>query len=361
MKEIEVAPPFWLKHYGRLGSKSGLMYTLAKLEKRVMEPWEKTAQNENDASSADTRQIMDNVFSNELLPILFQMHHQGYMKMLPGIEADKYSTSTSVLREFNKLMANRGNNVDFSAAFAAHALISGIFVLQSDDHCKRLAVLSKLVTAKFESQIRGMMDSSYTAFLHENFRHGAVKEVTLLHDILSSFQKSHAQTFWNPLLAGTYMLTVTFESNMARGFCYMDALMQTRIVLHLYIGLRQRGLIDTIDLLELLDRVLYSNKRVWPLGKPGSSSLLKSFAVAVGDSSRVADSYADFLGINDTDEDRMREPLASRFACIVAATRSMSSTRTASVVSLRVHSVVPTPSTVSFHTCVERSLTVTIF
>lgn len=118
LKEIEVASPFWLKHYGSLGSKSGLMYTLAKLEKRVIEPWGKTAQNENDASSADTRQIMDTVFSNELLPILFQMHHQGYMKMLPGIEADKYSTSTSVFREFNKLMANRGKNVDFSAAFA---------------------------------------------------------------------------------------------------------------------------------------------------------------------------------------------------------------------------------------------------
>jgi hypothetical protein len=55
--------------------------------------------------------------------------------------------------------------------------------------------------------------------------------------------------FWNPVMAGSYLLFGTYLCSIGLGAATVDAFGQLRFVLHLYNALRARKLVDELELL----------------------------------------------------------------------------------------------------------------
>ena len=98
--------------------------------------------------------------------------------------------------------------------------------------------------------------------------------------------------FWNPLIAGEYMLYATYICSIGLGSSTVDSVGQLKFVLHLYNGLKVRDPKWTVPFLQNLDTLFKDTKAVWIGGKPGKGSCYKVFWMSFGMSASRAASLA---------------------------------------------------------------------
>ena len=307
----------WLDKYGLLGGRSGILYTFAQIEKAACNFPSEAAYNAARASGDNisldsTRRVVDTLLRPRLLWQLLRLDHFGLLKLLPC--GNKGGTlCTTLFRDFIGFRTKQERGSEFALVFGCHALAYGASVLSVGNHTKRIAVLSKLTLDKFEMRLHELQNTSYVSHL-ERMKPGLMKALKSLHYVTSlpPEYRGWKQAFWNPLFAGSTLLTLVFHSNMGNGYGTCDLLMQTRFTLHLYNALRQRNMIQAIDVLDKVESALGTNEAVWPTGKPPTGGFLKSFLSANGSSSRLADIYVDFLGIDQVAKKHHLKKLMAR-------------------------------------------------
>jgi hypothetical protein len=309
-ENVDIGPLQWLKNYGHLGGTSGILYTFERMEKIVREPpsleeWANCCRSEDQPVLQSTRDVMDAIFERRMFTyLLFVRQKTKIFQKLPGLRmgVQNFSLVLPFLSEFDNWIdkCQSGSGTDFSSAFAVHALVYGIFLLEREGNSKRIAVISRLIGQKFENQLNEMKGSSF--YSHVDSRERSFINFLKLVQFLMMLMQGE-RFVWNPLLAGSFLLMVTFGCNMAC-FGISDIAMQTqtRTTLHLYNALRSRTMLPKIEALEFLSRALVSSQSVWPSEKPKENGFLKSFFLAIGNSKRMAEHLVEFLSIEDSNQ-----------------------------------------------------------
>ena len=149
----------WLKKFGCLGGTTGILYTIAQMERiRWTNIDWKELRDKLPKDNKTPRSILDRLFITDLLPRMASCSYDW--DYLPGV-SEKTSSMTlcmpvlRILRGY--LFSPSERYVGFAAAFGVHAMVSGTVLLQDKDRCKRLAVLTKLSVRKFDNQFAEVM------------------------------------------------------------------------------------------------------------------------------------------------------------------------------------------------------------
>lgn len=100
--------------------------------------------------------------------------------------------------------------------------------------------------------------------------------------------------FWNPFCGGLLNTYLCYQVNFERGAAMLDSSAQLRMVLHLHNALKVRNLISgDIPVVTTLDRFFDRVSSVWQGEKPEQGTLVKTFWLAYGAPSDVANRLTD--------------------------------------------------------------------
>lgn len=249
--------------------------------------------NEKDNKAEGTRDAcMDALLYYDLLPDLF---YCGKYKSLLFTKKEVLRVFP-LLRELRDYIDQRDAPVSIAVSFAVHAMLMGIICLQGDGDVQRLALLSKFACRKFSGQIKDLIRSepsqsrSYQ-FLSENL------------DILANPLCGSSvpipvelRASWNPLVGGSFLLTMEFGTNLHKGSVQMNYFLQTTITLHLYNALHKRNLIAENDWLEKLSAIMCGVKTIWAGGTcPDQGSFTKNFLCSTSASPMAAKKATHYL------------------------------------------------------------------
>ena len=145
-----------------------------------------------------------------------------------------------------------------------------MFSLHSSNMGKRVTVLSHLSVKRFQDQFDEVKATPYLPLLMA-LHVKLTRHICTQFRCLGSHNKRLVQASWNPLLAGSYLLTLALPE---KGFPYADVYIQTRTVLHRCNALRCRDMVAEIAFPGILDKVLESNEQIWSEGKPPKDAIL---------------------------------------------------------------------------------------
>ena len=290
IKSTQTTTNQWLKNYSLLGgTKSSIMHTFSLVDNRCNG---EDVSRDEEGQEMSFYQILKTIWCQEVDPLLFHFCNNGREEDI--MYCDKLLPFLGIYKEKMPKIKKDGHHMtitstDFATVFAVHSLVYGIYALQNER--KRIAVLSRLTFHKFMAQIEDLpMIASETSFQQN--------KIMQVYRALSFRSKDAVAAFWNPLFSGCALSVVAFSCNMGRGYCASGiGGLKTRIVLHLYNGLRKRNMICNLDLLEKMHMIFFkSSEADWPTGViPDKEGFLKSFCLAMGDRSRVVNQYIDFL------------------------------------------------------------------
>jgi hypothetical protein len=191
--------------------------------------------------------------------------------------------------------------VPIALTFGVHALLMSIYVLQGQGDLARLADYSKKSYNTLFEQMKTTVDRSKAPENSPDFY-----EYVVMYASLEAYAKSHYSVkaggyqaaadhekavmlaFWNPLIAGEYMLYATFICSIGLVPSTVDSLGQLKLALHLYNGLKVCNPAFDVPLLEYLDKLFRTTKAVWMGGKPDKGSCYKVFWMSFGMSAHRA-------------------------------------------------------------------------
>jgi hypothetical protein len=163
--------------------------------------------------------------------------------------------------------------VSFSSSLAVHAMLTGIRCVSGDGDIERVGSASNCALTTFCDQVKAStVASKYRLW-------GMMDSLEVLADPLPD--KIHALANWNPLVAGTLILNLTFQNNMRIGTGMLNT--NAMLTLHLYNALIQRNVLhDEIPFLADVRRILKQSKALWGGRVPTEGLFVKDFFVAVG-------------------------------------------------------------------------------
>eukprot|EP00979_Chaetoceros_neogracilis_P000401 scaffold105_cov228-Chaetoceros_neogracile.AAC.2 len=251
---------------------------------------------------------LDELFCGSILPELLEwcktrnLPHQrrranGYAAISHSSMLDAISPHTPqtlpILDMLRKHMKkNKDGPVPISLAFGMHCILTSIIEMQGHgDVARHASNAEKSWNALFQSLETHKMDSDVPN--HHNFFTNVGRFTTLnaLPTTVGepSTQVSAKMAFFNPLMAGSYLLFANYVIGLGLGSCTVDSIGQLRFVLHLYNAFQKTGLLDDVPLLKEADAVFKDTQAVWVLNDhPDRGDFCKRFLLAWGYNSKAA-------------------------------------------------------------------------
>lgn len=171
----------------------------------------------------------------------------------------------------NEKQDEKGIPITLTCCF--HAMALGFLYLQGNHDVQRIALESKTA-----------VDCSRKQFLASSFIDSGDAE-----DL--GFTNSHLplpallHTYWNPFLAGNFLLYTAYIKSARMGAIYLDKCtgLGSHICLHLFNALRNRGLLsDTNSFIEVFASALSKSRGMWPSEIPSRGLFSKTFALVIG-------------------------------------------------------------------------------
>jgi hypothetical protein len=247
---------------------------------------------ENQSPARSITGDLDEPFMATILPELIETCKYWPVDCLPN-----RSFLITVLDQFQRhLKCNLGEPVPIAVTFGLHSVLMSIFVLQGDGDLTRIAASSKQSYNMLFKQLEAVSDRTKApencldvyAILTATGKLAKfakpVNEVVAAGDLHRAEDLLNAEmlAYWNPLIAGEYMLYATYMCSIGQGAKTVNSRGQLRSVLHLYNGLKLHDPTFNVLFLEKLDSIFIHTKAVWVGRKPGRGSLYKSFWMSCG-------------------------------------------------------------------------------
>ena len=251
---------------------------------------------------------LDELFCGSILPELLEWCKtrnpppqrrpaNGYIAVSHGFMLDTISPHTQqtlpILHMLRKHMKeNKDGPVPISLAFGMHCILTSIIEMQGHgDVARHASNAEKSWNALFQSLETHKMDSDIPN--HDSF-FANIERVNPLNALPTpvgtpSTQVSARMAFFNPLMAGSYLLFANYAIGLGLGSCTVDSIGQLRFVLHLYNAFQKTGLLYDVPLLKEADAVFKDTQAVWVLNDhPDRGEFCKRFLLAWGFSSKGA-------------------------------------------------------------------------
>ncbi|GAX28078.1 hypothetical protein FisN_2Hu104 [Fistulifera solaris] len=191
--------------------------------------------------------------------------------------------------------------VPVASTFGFHAIATSIYVLQGQGDLSRLASSAKQSFDMMFEQLNTVADRNRTpGFLPKFYDFvRAFSEISKCAKSCYFFKDDDVQqleeqkkavmlAFWNPLIAGEYMLYVTYICSINFGSITVNSTGQLKLALHLYNGLKLHNPKVDVPFLRTLDTTFMDAKAVWVGGKAGKGSCYKAFWMSFGMSASQA-------------------------------------------------------------------------
>jgi len=241
---------------------------------------------------------LDELFCGSILPELIE-----WCKPRPELpkKSKKGPTSVSILDAVSPYtpqtipllhmlrhhMKERKNGpVSASLAFGMHCLLTSIIEMQGQSDVARHALNAKQswnqIFNNLEQQIGPDATSNHYSFFINLERYSVLR--CLAEPIgQASTECSSQMAFFNPLMAGSYLLFANYVIGLDLGSCTIDSIGQLRCVLHMYNAFKKTGLVDDIALVQEVSTVFRSSKPVWVLkDQPEQGEFCKRFLLSWG-------------------------------------------------------------------------------
>jgi hypothetical protein len=206
--------------------------------------------NETTNPARHIRGDMDQFLAGEFVPELTELCKRFPMSSIPYRQ--ELVPMLDALRNHLRDKHNRSDApIPIAVSFGFHAMLTAILALQGDNTIARLSIGAR---ASFQKLI--MQPDEQDASLcptAPSFKTNIGRYKSLL-EIAKPIGPAGTKTaemhaFWNPVMAGSYLLFGTYLCSIGLGAATVDAFGQLRFVLHLYNALRARKLVDELELL----------------------------------------------------------------------------------------------------------------
>ncbi len=214
---------------------------------------------------------LDELFYGSILPELLEWSKsRGNRHTAPLDLIEPYTPQTLPILYMlrNHMKENQNRPVLASLAFGMHCILTSIIELQGEGIVAKHATnAEKSWNVLFENLKQHGRDSDTPN--HDSF-YTNVSRFANLHKLPTpigdpSTAKSAQMTFFNRLMAGSYLLFANYVVGIALGSCTVGSIDQLRFVLHLYNAFNKIGHFENLSLLEDVHKVFKQNKAVWVL------------------------------------------------------------------------------------------------
>ena len=175
-----------------------------------------------------------------------------------------------------------------------HAILTSVIELQGDGDVARHAENAEQSWNTIFDQLAKEVNTDNPTPNHASFfvnvkRFGALRVLpSPLGEHCSSLSAKHA--FFNPLMAGSYLLFDNYVMSIGLGSCTADSIGQLRYILHLYNSFKQSNLVEDLPLVNEVDRVFKNTKAVWVFDgdHPNKGEFCKRFLLVWGRAPKAA-------------------------------------------------------------------------
>jgi len=242
---------------------------------------------------------LDELFCGSILPELLEWCKKRIVKKNPHL-LDALSLFTPntlpLIQKFRDHMKyNEDGPIPAHLAFSFHCLLTSILEMQGNNHIERLAKNAERSWNTLFVRIllhRKEFDTPNSESFFDNmYDTASLRHLPTVQGPPSS-KISAQMAFYNPLMAGNYLLFANYVVGIGLGSCCVDSCSQVRFVLHIYNTCRQIGAFNAnaVPLLEEL-YVLFKNlKSIWVLKDyPKQGDFCKRFLMSHGFSSQGAE------------------------------------------------------------------------
>jgi hypothetical protein len=324
-------PHMWLSRYVYIGGDSCLLNThkivrmtmfSLKIEKGRMgaaeADWFGKPFDENKHPARRILGDLDEPFMNAIIPELAAICKIAPFETLPN--RSHLITVIDLLQRQAK--GDPTKPLPVALTFGLHAVLTSIYVLQGQDDLARLAAKSKRSFDMLFEQLETVADRDKTpgnfprfyekvsAFIEiSDFAKSvfAVKDGDVAKE--EKLKKATMIAFWNPLIAGEYLLYATYTCSLKLGSATVDSSGQLKFALHLHNGLKFHDPTIDVPFLRVVDTIFKSTKGVWVGGRPDRGSCYKafwmSFGMSASQAARLANSgHSDNMGVFLNDSSR---------------------------------------------------------
>ena len=292
----------WLRDHEFIGGSRSLLNTLRWLQtiisisdntKLLSKPGFFGKIWDEDRNQADSIQgDMDELYCGSIVPELLEWCKPRTDLRIKAVtlldSISPYSEQTIPVKHMlNKHMKeNKNGPVPAHLAFGMHCLLTSIIEMQGNEDVTRHALNAKKSwTALFNQlETRAKNDDIPN---HFSFFVNVLRFVNLRHlpsEIGEpSTPTSSLMAFFNPLMAGSYLLFANYVMGIALGSCTVDSIGQLRFVMHLFNAFKRVGLLNDVPLLKETYTVFKDSKALWVLKeKPDVGEFCKRFLIAWG-------------------------------------------------------------------------------
>ena len=240
------------------------------------------------------------------------------MKNLTALDAiSQYTPEVFPIFDLLRIYLNKGkaHPIPASLSFGMHCILTSVIELQGDDDVNNHATNAEKSWNMLFDQLEKRIPLETTNYERVNNDMALCTSLRLLAEPVGPNTTPNARlAFFNPLMAGSFLLFANYVIGVGLGSRTVDCNGQLKIVLHLYNALKQSGNIkDGIPLLEEINTVFKDTKPIWTLegDKPTPGQFCKRFLMSWGFTLRAAtDAVNQFkrtgemnLNPNQTDKD----------------------------------------------------------
>lgn len=200
----------------------------------------------------------------------------------------------SMLR--NHMKSNQNAPVPAHLAFGIHCILTSIIELQGGDDVARHAIHAEKSWNRLFQQLKQNTREESETPNHFSFflNIGRFGKLDILPTPIGdqSTAISARMAFFNPLMAGSYLLFANYVIGMGLGTATVDSIGQLRFVMHLYNALQKTGMLGDLPLLKEADIVFKDTKALWILkDKPTQGEFSKRFLMTWGYSAQAASNF----------------------------------------------------------------------
>lgn len=240
---------------------------------------------------------LDELFCGSILPELFEWcktrNVGGGTLLLDAISP--YTPETlPILDMLKKFLKKKNTPAPASLAFGMHAILTSVIELQGDGDVARHAENTEQSWNTMFDQLAQQVNTDNPTPNHDSFfinvkRFGKLRVLpSPVGEHCSSRSARHA--FFNPLMAGSYLLFANYVMSIGLGSCTADSIGQLRYVLHLYNAFKQSDLVEDLPLVNEVDGVFKNTKAVWVFDgdHPIQGEFCKRFLLAWGYAPKAA-------------------------------------------------------------------------
>ncbi len=197
----------------------------------------------------------------------------------------------SMLRKHMK--SNQNGPVPAHLAFGIHCILTSIIELQGGDDVARHAIHAEKSWNRLFRQLKQNTREESDVPNHFSFflNLGRFENLVILPTPIGeqSTVVSARMAFFNPLMAGSYLLFANYVIGIGLGTATVDSIGQLRFVMHLYNALQKTGLLEDLPLLKGTDVAFKDTKALWILNnKPTQGEFSKRFLMAWGYNAKAA-------------------------------------------------------------------------